>query len=235
MQIVKIDNIRQPESSALTSAVEVLKQGSVVMHPTETCYGFAVDIFQQQALQMLYDVKKMALDKPVSMMVRSLEEALQYAEFNPLAYKIAEKFWPGPVTLILSRKKSLPYFFNQKHLTVGIRCPDSVLTQALIEGVGRPLSTTSANISGEPEVYDVATFLEQLDQNSGVAGGAVLKSSGVSALPAVKPGLILDAGQIEKTRPSTLVVFENDQPVFLREGPIGKEIRMFVSSLVSAG
>ena len=213
MQILKTD-LHHPSQAILDQTIQALKQGSVVIHPTETCYGFAVDIFQEQALQSLYAVKKMALDKPVSMMVTSLAEAQQYAEFDPLAFKIAEKFWPGAVTLILPRKKTLPDFFNKDHLTVGIRCPDSKIAQALIKGVGRPLSTTSANVSGEPEVYEVKHFLDQLDL--------------VGDKDAQGLAVILDVGAIAKNPPSTLIVFEQGKPVFLREGALLAEVKNFL-------
>jgi L-threonylcarbamoyladenylate synthase len=178
----------------IKKAVEILKQGGVVMHVTETCYGLAADVFNEDALKKLYRLKRMARNKPVSMMVRNLEEGRKYAEFGDLAVGLAEKFWPGPLTLILPRKDVLPDFFNSEHGTVGIRCPDSDVSQALIDGMDGPLTTTSANISGQPEVYSVNDSL------------------GVD--------LILESGEIEKNKPSTVVKIVGDEIEIIREGGI---------------
>ncbi len=178
-----------------------LMAGGVVMHPTETCYGLAVDIFQVDALRQLYALKKMALEKPTSMMVADVVMAEQYAIFHDKALVLAKQYWPGPLTLVLPRKDGLPDFFNPGHATVGVRCPASALSQQLIKSYGGPLSTTSANVSGVPEVYNVADYLEQL-----------------KALD-IEPAVIIDAGEIPKNPPSTLVSFADDGSMqILRQG-----------------
>lgn len=178
----------------IKKAVEILKNGGVVMHATETCYGLAADVFNEDALKKLYRLKRMAENKPVSMMVRGVEEGRKYAKFNNLAVALAEKYWPGPLTLILPKKDVLPDFFNSGNKTVGIRCPDSVVSQALIVGMDGPLTTTSANISGMPEVYS----------DNG--------SLGVD--------FILESGEIEKNEPSTVVRILGDEIEVIREGKI---------------
>ncbi len=172
MKILKVDQ-EKPEKDIILEAVKFLRQGKILIHPTETCYGFAVDIFNQSALNLLYQAKNMPNSKPVSMMVRNLEEAKKYAEFDSSALRLAGEFWPGPLTLVLPRKKSLPSFFNEGHNTVGIRCPDSLLVQKLLEDFDGPLSTTSANLSGQPEAYNVDDFLLQIQGRSHVESGDI--------------------------------------------------------------
>lgn len=186
----------------LKKVVEVLKSGGVIMHPTETCYGLAADIFNLQAIKKVYAIKKMKADKPVSIMVRNLYEAKKYARFNKMALKLAEKYWPGPLTIIVPRKKALPAYLNRGYDTVGIRCPDSKTSMELILANGGPLTTTSANITGQPEVYKVKDFLQQV-------------SAGVAA-----PDYIMDEGKIAKNKPSTIVEVSPEGVRIIRKGDL---------------
>jgi L-threonylcarbamoyladenylate synthase len=249
MKIVSI-NPKNPQSEIIAKAVKLLQQGGVVVHPTETCYGFAVDVFNQEALQDLYVAKGRDFKKPVSMMVRNLDEAKKYAEFNEVALRLAERFWPGPVTLVLPKKvarkedqnfdehvrqplaeKTLPTFFNEGQVNVGVRCPDSEISQMLIAGFGGPLTTTSANLAGEPEAYTVADFLKQykgaLQESEKIAlvldGGELgLSESGVS---------VSESGAgVLKNPPSTIIGFENGHAVILREGAKISEVKEFLKN-----
>lgn len=193
-----------------SEAADALRAGEVVMHATETCYGLAADIFNKSALEKLYKIKKMDESKPVSMMVSGLAEAQKYAEFNELALRLAERFWPGPLAIILPGKKILPDFFNAGSKTVGIRCPDSAVSQELISAFGGPLTTTSANISGLPEVYKVEDFLAQLQEGD------------------LRPGVILDSGEIPKNAPSTIVAFDGGAFKLVREGALAEAVKEFL-------
>lgn len=190
-------------------AGEVLKAGGVVMHATETCYGLAADIYNEKAVKRIYKIKKMRAYKPVSIMVRSIREAQKFAEFNPAALRMAKEYWPGPLTLVLPRKKSLPGFLNKNHDTVGIRCPDSKIAQALIRANGGPLVTTSANVSGKKEVYEAGDYLAQIKGN---------RTSN-------RPDLIIDDGPIGKNPPSTIIGFEDGFIKMIREGSLWGKIR----------
>lgn len=264
MKIIKLEKGKINKQD-LGIAVQVLRAGGVVMHPTETCYGLAVDIFNEGALKRLYALKGRDFNKPVSMMVRDLEDAKKYVEFNEVALQLAKKFWPGPLTLVLPRKKSLPEFFNsgmnlgaQKvggqafvAQTVGVRCPDSAVSQALIKAYGGPLSTTSANVSGCAEVYKLEDYLAQLrDSGVGVGldvgavggGNSKLRSRGGRLDTAIidfgfddlGPDLILDGGELPKNLPSTLVGFDASGKVgevqlkILREGAMLREVKSFL-------
>jgi L-threonylcarbamoyladenylate synthase len=187
-------------------AATVLKAGGVVVHPTETCYGLAADIFNEKAVARIYALKKMRRDKPVSIMVRGLAEARKYAIFNKMALTLAGEYWPGPLTLVLTRKKALPAFLNRGHDTVGIRCPDSKVAMGLIKAAGGPLVTTSANISGKREVYKAGDYFEQIKSLR------------------IKPDLVLDAGPISRNPPSTIIGFEKAGFKLIRDGGLWREI-----------
>ncbi|HMR00940.1 MAG TPA: L-threonylcarbamoyladenylate synthase [Candidatus Gracilibacteria bacterium] len=187
--------------------VNALEEGKVVMHATETCYGLTVDPFQEEALARLYALKEMDLDKPVSLMVSSLEQGMQYGEFNEKARALAERFWPGPLTLIVPRKTSLPDFLNRGIDSVGLRCPDHTVTQTFLKVMGTPLVTTSANVSGKPQAYAPhETTLE--------------------------PDLLVNSGRIRAELPSTIVKVEGDGVEIVREGDNISEVEMFLEQLV---
>lgn len=185
----KID-IKDPQ--ALDLAVKVLLDGGVLMHPTETCYGLAVDIFNREAVKKLYEVKKMALDKPVSILVSSFGMAQEFGIFDDISTELAMKYWPGPLSIVLPRKKQLPRFLNPDEDFVSIRCSELEFCEDLTYELGRPVSTTSANISGEPQMYEPRD-LEGVD-------------------------LIIDGGKIEENLPSTIVKVSDGRLDLLRQG-----------------
>jgi tRNA threonylcarbamoyl adenosine modification protein (Sua5/YciO/YrdC/YwlC family) len=92
----------------ITRALAILHSGGVIAHATETCYGFACDLSNPKAVQKLFDIKKRSYDQPVSALFPSMEEAQQYVEFSPKALDLAEKYLPGPLTLVLQRNKHAP-------------------------------------------------------------------------------------------------------------------------------
>lgn len=190
----------------LEKALSALRNGGVVLHPTETCYGLTADIFSQKAVEKVYALKDMSASKPVSIMVSSLDEARKYGEFGEEALRLAQKYWPGPLTIIVHRSPSLPTYLNKNLVSVGIRFPDSEITQQLLNAFGGPLVTTSANRTGEPQAYDVETFLLGRDSD-GTGGEAV-------------PDAIIDVGHIPEIEPSTIVEVLGDKVTVIRKGPI---------------
>lgn len=182
----------------LVNALKALHQGQVVAHATETCYGLAADIFQKTALERLYSLKKMPLDKPVSVLVRSLDEAQRYGEFSQKALQLALKYWPGPLTIIVPRKAALPKLVNFGQATVGFRVSSNKKTRELVEAFGGPLTTTSANLHGQLQAYSVQEMLDQ----------------------GLKPDFILDSGRIGENPPSTIVEVLGDEIRIVRQGEL---------------
>ena len=182
----------------LFEAVKTLREGGVVAHATETCYGLAADIFQKSAIQKLYALKKMSLDKPVSILLRSLDEAQEYGEFSSAAVKLALRFWPGPLTIVVPRKPIVPNWINFGMGTIGIRVSSNAMTKKLLGAFGGPLTTTSANVTGMPQAYSVQDFLDQK----------------------LLPDYILDSGMIGRTPPSTIVEVIGEYVKVLRQGAI---------------
>lgn len=135
----------------LDKAAETIRSGGMVAVPTETVYGLAANGLDAQAVAEIYRVKGRPAQKPVSLMVHGAEEIGKYCEDVPeSAYRLAQKFWPGPLTMVLKAKDIVPDIVRAGGRTVGLRCPDHPLTLQFLEKCGLPLAVPSANPSGKP-------------------------------------------------------------------------------------
>ncbi len=193
MRIIKIGDL-----GVYDEAKKVLEAGGIVMHPTETCYGLAVDVMNEGAYRKLYEIKEMGFDKPVSVMVANLEMAMRFADFNNLALDLAGKHWPGALSIIVKRGQGLPDFFLEGIAGVSFRVSSDEFSARLAEEFASPYSTTSANITGHPQMYfpdfeNYGEFLSKID-------------------------LIVDGGVIAAEKPSTIVDVSDGEFKILREG-----------------
>ena len=149
--------------TATASAAELLRMGCLVAVPTETVYGLAADATQEQAVQANYDAKGRPETKPLSVLVDGMAMAETVCRDIPEdAYKLAEAFWPGPLTMILWGNGTLPSIVPAGGATQGVRCPDHPDTLAVIKALGRPLACPSANLSGRPSPKSSVDVLAQL-------------------------------------------------------------------------
>lgn len=179
---------------AVDKTANVLREGGLVMHPTETCYGLAVDVFNEEALEKLYEVKGMPADKPVSILVEDLEMAKEFGVFSNKASELAEKYWPGALSILVPRTDKLPRFLNPGSEFVSMRVSSMEFCRKIVLGLGNPVSTTSANKFGEPELY-LPEDIEGVD-------------------------LLVDGGEIEKNKPSTIVKVDGEDVSVLRQGDV---------------
>ncbi|UOO36973.1 threonylcarbamoyl-AMP synthase [Oscillospiraceae bacterium CM] len=148
----------------ITPAADIIKNGGVVGVPTETVYGLAANGLDAAAVQKIYDVKNRPETKPISLLVTSMKDAENFCRDIPAAADLlAEKFWPGPLTMILFKKDNVPPIVTAGGETVGVRCPDHPKTLALIAKSGVPLATPSANLSGAPSLITAAGVFEAFD------------------------------------------------------------------------
>lgn len=144
MKVFKVD-INNPDIKIIEEAAEVLSSGGIVIHPTDTSYGLAANIFDDRAIKRIYEIKGRDFNKPLINCVRDLKMAEEIVVFNDLAYKLFDKFFPGALTLVLKSKDDLG--------TRAIRIPYCKVTQELSKICLFPYSTTSANISGQADEY----------------------------------------------------------------------------------
>lgn len=145
------------------AAARLLSEGKLVAVPTETVYGLASDATQEMAVQANYEAKGRPETKPLNVLVSGMDMVEQVCSDIPAeAYKLAKAFWPGPLTMILRGKGTLPSIVPAGGKTQGVRCPDHPDTLAVIRALGRPLACPSANLSGQPSPKCAGDVLRQL-------------------------------------------------------------------------
>ena len=137
----------------IDEAVRVLRSGGVVGLPTDTVYGLAALPTAARAVERLYDLKGRPEDKPIALLVPSVEAAAMLVELGGEAEELARAHWPGALTLVLATAVPLAEWVGDRGLTVGVRMPDSDVALALLRRTG-PLAVTSANLSGLPPALD---------------------------------------------------------------------------------
>ncbi len=182
-------------------AIEVLSRGELVAFPTDTVYGLGVDAFNDQAVRRLYQAKGRSQEKAIPVLVANLEQFVDIVDRTTVpAMRLVEKFWPGPLTIILRQASNLAGAISA-YGTVGVRIPDHPIAQELIRAAG-PLAVTSANRSGDPE----ACTAEEIETSMGA-----------------QVHLIVDGGRTPGGQPSSVVDCTQDPPTILRVGPITEE------------
>lgn len=187
----------------IDKARALLTTDELVAIPTETVYGLAGNALSSVAVAKIFSVKNRPQFDPLIVHVPDLEKAKAYVvEIPDAAKKLADKFWPGPLTLLLKKKKIIPDLVTAGLDTVGIRCPDHPLTRQLLKNLSFPLAAPSANPFG----YVSPTNPQHVDEQ---LGGKIQ--------------YILDGGTCPVGIESTIVGFENDKPVVYRLGGLSLE------------
>lgn len=202
MEIIRLteDTLRQ----ATTRAVDILARGGIVLYPTDTLYGLAVDAFNPTALARLRALKGRETKKPVSIVVHSVDALDDYVVWNGLARELAEKHLPGALTLVLPAKRDVPQEIQLVGY-VGVRVPNDPFSLRLAQSFGRAFTATSANLSGLETKKTAHDILSQF-------GPSITEID-----------LVIDAGEIPGGVGSTVVTFREGKPYVLREGRISRE------------
>ncbi len=191
------------DTEAFGHAVRLLRAGKVIAYPTDTVYGVGASGFNERAIEQLYVVKDRPRDKAIPYLLASVESLKLVAREIPDAARVlAAKFWPGGLTLVVPASPRVPKILTAGGDTIAVRVPNHATTRALIDAVGAPLATTSANLSGAPDPSSAQEALAQL----------------TGRIP-----LILDAGPTRGNVPSTVVDVTTDPPTVRRVGVIGVE------------
>jgi L-threonylcarbamoyladenylate synthase len=186
------------DANALRYASDVLRNNGLVAFPTDTVYGVGALAFRAEAVQRLYVIKGRSTEKAIAVLIASIADLPNVAgQLSPAAGKLAQRFWPGPLTLVVPKHPHLPEAVSALP-TVGVRLPNHPVVQSLLSLTG-PLAVTSANRSGEPNPLTAADVLAHLS-------GRI--------------DLLLDGGRVPGGIPSTVVDCSGEKPAILREGPI---------------
>ena len=137
-------------------AVEVLRRDGVIVYPTDTIYGLGCDVTSKGAVERVRRIKGREANKPMSFVCSDLVQVSRYGHVSNFAHRILKRFLPGPYTFVLTATKETPRVFQSKQKTVGIRIPDHPVPLALVEQLGNPVVSTSANESDEEVVTNPA-------------------------------------------------------------------------------
>ena len=187
----------------LKKPAKMIKEGKIVIFPTETVYGIGTNGFKSDSIKKIYELKKRDFNKPISLLVNSIDMIQTVAkDITDLEYALINRFCPGPFTIILKKKKEVPDILTANGDTVGIRMPDSLIAKTLIDYSGVPIATPSANISGKPSGTSIANIMKDFKDSV---------------------DCIIDNGESKLGIASTIVKVENEKPIILREGAIKKE------------
>jgi L-threonylcarbamoyladenylate synthase len=199
-EIVKISP-ESPQRDLIDYAAGFIKRGDVVAIPTDTFYGLSADPFNLAAIERVFQIKGRPENRALPILVDSIDQAVSLARDIPDPFlKLAHKFWPGALTMVVEATHRLPLKVTGNSGRVALRWADSRITTSLIGAVGGPVTGTSANLSGHPSCSNAAALADQLGDR----------------LP-----LILDSGDTNGTLASTIVKIEGDGTwSIVREGAL---------------
>jgi L-threonylcarbamoyladenylate synthase len=196
-----------PDRAVLDRAAQAIRAGRIVALPTDTLYGLAVDPFSDDAVERVFAVKGRPGRQPLPLVAFDLSQATQVGVMSPLAIALARRFWPGPLTLVVTALPRVSTAVTAGTGRVGVRVPAHQVARGLCETCGHPVTATSANRSGEPAPVDpaeVAASLAEVD-------------------------ILLDAGPAPGGPPSTVVDVSQEVPQLIRPGAVSwEEVRAWV-------
>ena len=188
--------LEHPQQRLIKRAVEFLKQGSVLVYPTDTIYGLGGDVMNRDVYDRILKIKAASSHKLLTLICPDLKDISSWAVVPDQAYRIIRRVIPGPYTFILRATKQVPKILLQKRKTIGIRFPDSTVVQSLLEHLGRPIISSS---------------VPQIDNDHFTNPEEIAKRFPYDI------DLILDAG-VMFYQPSTVVDLSGPEPEIIREG-----------------
>ena len=190
------------EYDKLLKPAQIIKNGGLVIFPTETVYGIGTNALNSKAVKKLYEVKKRPYEKPISLLVNSIEMIENIAkDITKLEYELIKNFFPGPLTIILKKKENISNIVTANKETVGVRMPQNDIALKLIEYAGVPIATPSANISGKPSGTNMKDIMRDFEK---------------------KVEYFIDNGPSKIGQSSTIVQIIDETPYILRKGAISE-------------
>lgn len=198
-----IDCKNKIEYKKIKEIAQEIKNGSIVVFPTETVYGIGTNGLKEDAIKKLYKIKQRPLNKPITLLVSNMKMIeMLVKDITDLEYKLIKTFMPGPLTIILKKKNIVPNALTNNNEFVGIRMPENEIALKLIEYSKIPIATPSANISGKPAGTDIQQIINDFGN---------------------KVDYYIDGGESKLKIASTIVQVIDEKINILREGSIKKE------------
>jgi tRNA threonylcarbamoyl adenosine modification protein (Sua5/YciO/YrdC/YwlC family) len=189
-------NPENPQPRLIARVVELLENGGIIAYPTDTTYGIGCSIFNKRGIERIYILKQREKKKPFSFICADLSDVARFSKVSNYAFKIMKRYLPGPYTFVLTASNIVPNLLVTKQKTVGIRIPDNKICLAIVQRLGHPIITTSANISGEEPIGDPIQVEQELGK---------------------KLDLVVHGGNLS-AHVSSVISLINDVPVVLRKG-----------------
>ena len=191
MQIIKKEKIN------LKEIVKMIKQGKVLVFPTDTVYGLVCDATNKKAVEKIFKIKKRSKKKPIPIFVKNLKQAKELAQIDKNQEKFLKSAWPGKMTAVFKRKGKMKLCGVDKK-TIALRIPKYKLINELLKRLNLPFTGTSANISDLPPSTKIKEVIDQFKKEK------------------IQPDLIIDAGNLPKSKPSTVIDLTVSPPKILR-------------------
>jgi len=203
-ELLKI-NSSQPEQKLVSYAAERIRQGQVLGMPTDTFYGLAADPVNLRAVERIYEIKSRSRHKPLSLLVESVDQAEELSRNVPeVFHELADRYWPGPLTMIVKASSRLPLKVTANTGNVALRVPSAAIPVAIIREIGFPITATSANLLGASECTTAECVRDQMGD---------------------RISIIVNGGPTERDTPTTIVDLSGDptQWQIIREGAVPAE------------
>lgn len=192
--------VEQIDENELEKCIESIKNGKIVIFPTETVYGIGTNAFCEESVEKIYEIKQRPREKALSILVANKKDISKYAIISSeIERKIIENFMPGPITIILKQKPGVLDYVSCDKDTIGIRIPDNKIINKILKKAKIPVVAPSANISGKPSGIELSQIIGDFKD---------------------KVDICIDGGKCEDTKSSTIVQIINEKPVIIREGKI---------------
>lgn len=190
MEAIKISN-----KKAANLAVQALENGSVIICPTDTVYGFLADATNRRAVNLIYKIKKRDKSKPLPVFIDGLKMANKLAIVGSKEARVVKKYWPGKYTIVLQRRRAKIYGVDQK--TIALRVPRFKFLNKVLKKINKPIVQTSVNISGEAPINKIKDIIKEFE--------------------GIKNLLIVDGGNLPKNKPSTVIDLTKEEIKILRK------------------
>lgn len=192
--------LTNPTPKEIKDIAKILKNGGVVIFPTDTLYGLGVDALNKKAINKIFKIKKRDIGKPISINISSKKNLkLLVVKIPNLAKKLIKEFWPGPLTIIFKKSNLIPSELTGGTQNIGIRIPNNQITLKLIKEFGGPITSTSVNISGTNNLISIDKIISDFSD---------------------KVDVIIVDKNLSSDQGSTIIDLSKDIPIIIREGVI---------------
>ncbi|MCK5475231.1 MAG: threonylcarbamoyl-AMP synthase [Candidatus Pacebacteria bacterium] len=206
MKQINLDlNDRKIIDKVTNTASKVLKSGGVIIYPTDTIYGIGANAFDEEAIKKIKKIKDRDNEKPLLVFVKDIETARRIVCIDSKVQRILENIWPGLITVVLRKKDIVPYSLTGGAQTVAVRIPKNKFVLQLLEKVDFPIIATSANLSGENNLFTAEEIIQKFSKRK------------------FCPDLFINTGKIKNTQASTIIDLTTGIPKIVRMGIVGKE------------